>query len=51
MYIDYLTDSITRLIQIVNDNMANETEWDIAVQMIKHMDEIPGAYRQKVSDI
>ena len=49
MYIDYLTDSITRLIQIVNDNMANETEWDIAVQMIKHMDEIPGASIQQVA--
>ena len=51
MYIDYLTDSITRLIQIVNDNMANETEWDIAVQIIKHMDEIPGASIQQVADI
>lgn len=53
MYIDYLTDSITRLIQIVNDNnnSVNETERNIAVQIIKHLDEIPNASIQQVADI
>ncbi len=53
MYIDYLTDSITRLIQIVNDNSSkvNETERNIALQMIKHLGEIPNASIQQVADI
>ncbi len=51
MYIDYLTDSITRLIQIVNDNMAGETERNIAVQIIRHLGEIPNMSIQQVADI
>lgn len=53
MYIDYLTDSITRLIQIVNDsnNGGNEMERNIAVQMIKNLDKIQNASIQEVADI
>ncbi|MBS5521945.1 MAG: MurR/RpiR family transcriptional regulator [Clostridiales bacterium] len=52
MYIDYLTDSITRLIQIVNDNnnSVNETERNIAIQMIKHLNQIPNCSISQVAD-
>jgi len=52
MHIDYLTDTITRLIQIINNsnNRANETERNIAVQMIQHLDKIPNCSLQQVAD-
>lgn len=52
MHIDYLTDSITRLIQIINDSndRVNETERNIAIQMIRHLDVIPNSSLQEVAD-
>lgn len=52
MHIDYLTDTITRLIQIINDNNSrvNEMERNIAVQMIRHLDKIPNSSLQEVAD-
>ncbi len=51
MYIDYLTDSITRLIQVMNDNTSSETERNIATTMISHLGEISNASIQQVADI
>lgn len=52
MQIDYLTDSITLLIRIINDNSsrANKTERNIAMQMIRHLDKIPNSSLQDVAD-
>ena len=52
MHIDYYTDSITLLIQIINDNNSrvNKTERNIALQMIRNLDKIPNCSLQEVAD-
>lgn len=51
MYIDYLTDSITRLIHVANDNTVGETEKNIALNIIKKMYEVPNLSIQQVADM
>lgn len=51
MYIDFLTDSITRLVQIANNYKPHETEHNIAIQMLQHLSVIPNCSVQEVADM
>jgi len=51
VYLDYMTDAISRIVKILNTYKSNETEHKIALNMIRNLDAIPHCSLTEVADM